>query len=108
MGKFLSKEITFAIDVSGNNNYVLMVNGVPINLSLILQNITQCNSQANRKTMIRDTIVAMIVTMVLTILIMMILISYLIKCYRPLWEGLIQTIIEQHRYQETTISRNKQ
>ena len=82
MGKILSKETTYAIDVSGNNNYVLMLHGVPINLSLILQNITQHIIQENQKSMILIIIIAMIITMILSILIMLILLSYTMKWYR--------------------------
>jgi hypothetical protein len=104
MGKFLSKETTYAIDVSGNNNYVLMLNGVPINLSLILQNITQHIIQENQKTTIQITIMAMIVTMILSILIMIILLSYTIKWHRRSWEWHVLKIIQHH---ETIISPNK-
>jgi hypothetical protein len=94
MGELLSKEITYSIDVSGNNNYVLMSNGVPINLSFILQNITQRIIQENRRTTTHDAIIAMLVTMVMTIMIMMIPSFYLIKCYRASG-GKVQ--IEDHR-----------
>lgn len=95
MGKFLSNETTYAIDVSGNNNYVLMFHVVPINLSVILQNITQHIMEENQKSMIHITIISMIVTMILTISIMIILLSYTMKWHRISWEMLILETIQQ-------------
>ena len=57
MGKFLSKDIFHSIDVSGNNNYVVVLNGVSINISSILNNITRTIVQENQKVFINVTLI---------------------------------------------------
>ena len=105
MGKFFSKEITQSVDVSGNNNYVLVLNGVPINISAILNNITGNIIKENQKRMINAMVISIIITMILTILIVSIMFSYFMKYYQEYLELFMDRILIQ-MHQIKVISRN--
>jgi len=93
MGKFLSKETFHSIDVSGTNNYVVVLNGVSINISSILNNITRNILQENQKVFINVTLISVMVTLILTIFIVSIIFSFYMRRYQAYWELLIQRII---------------
>lgn len=77
MGKFFSKEIIHSIDVSGHNNRVLMLCGVPLNISVILEDFTEHIVQENRKMIVNVALISIVVSLVLTI----VLIGMIFSCY---------------------------
>ena len=105
MGKFLSKEVTHSIDVSGNHNYVLMLNGVSIDLSSLLHNITHQLVQENQKTVIYTALVSILVTMLLTILSVAIIFSCYMKFYQAHWEMLLEKMMIQIHHIRVIVQR---
>jgi hypothetical protein len=69
MDKFHSKQITHSIDVSTNNNYVMILNGIPISISFILNNLIQNIIREIKKMVINVTLISIIDTMLLKIFI---------------------------------------
>ena len=77
MGKFFSKEIIHSIDVSGHNNRVLMLCGVPLNISVILEDFTEHIVRENRKMIVNVALISIVVSLFLTIA----LIGMIFSCY---------------------------
>ena len=105
MGKFLSKDIIHTVDVSGDHSYVVVLNGVPMNLSAILYNITETVIKENQKIMIYTIMIAIMITMILTLLIVSILFSYYMKYYQEYVELCMERIHHHHQNKTTKINR---
>jgi hypothetical protein len=106
MGEFLSKQTIHSVDVSGDNSYVLVLNGVRINLSAILHNITENIIKENQKVMIKTMVITNIITVILTILIMSIRFSYFMKYYQEYLELFMDRIVIQMHHIKVIIQNN--
>lgn len=80
MGKFFSKDIIHSIDVSGHNNRVWMLCGVPVNISIILEDVTKHILRENKRITINVALISLIIAMILTILTISMVVSCYIKC----------------------------
>jgi flagellar biosynthesis protein FlhB len=83
-----------------------MVNGVPVNISDILHNITHTIMKENRKVIMNATLISIFVTMLLTIVTISLVFLYSLKYYQAKWQFLLETILLQMQHLNTILQTN--
>ncbi len=73
MGTCSSKKLRLSIDVTGNNNYALLINGVQVNLASVLHDIINQINSENRTMMIVFCLSCIFLMLFLGIIVMSVL-----------------------------------
>ena len=99
MGKCSSKKSSPSIDVSGNNNYALLINGAQVNIASIFDEITDYIDKENRRLMITVCLSCTLMTLLL--------ISVLMCIFRPARHRRMQSDIIMRNFEENIILLNE-
>jgi hypothetical protein len=73
MGTCSSKKLHLSVDVTGNNNYALVINGVQVNLTSVLHDIINQTNSENRTLMIVFCLSCIFLMLLLGIIVMSVL-----------------------------------
>jgi hypothetical protein len=73
MGNYSSKKLSTSVDVSGNNNYILLINGVQVSFASVLDEITNHINRETRTTALILCSIFVLMTLLLIVLLMCVL-----------------------------------
>lgn len=98
MGHFFSRFTTHSIDVTGDHNFLVVVNGVPLNCSEIFRYTIEKMMNDYEKRFFQMVFITTIVLMVLLSALVMIFSSCLMRRHRKSMEKEIFKSLEKHLY----------